>query len=381
MKNINLFILILILFYSSSSYSIANIFRERKAFTSWCSGETGYKTAKAACKSGKFNGKKIYECVYKKRDKSWDRVKERTCNSDGERVGVYVNNCAGQTLDDTNLKRGCALGTYKNTKLVKCRNGKEVDVFFCGEEGSVNDGDREVAIFENSCLGKKTEYRSNLKNACLLNKGKTLVACKNVCALRTGLKCQKRVWKEIKSAYCNDEGSEYTKNTRVKFEGCTPDQRNKLIQMIDNAKVSVPNVMAQMSQTMKNPIFPQGPRDQLSKAYKTMSNIKLKLEQLNMTISCQSAMNRCSQGPNAHTLWGGSAKIKMCENYFRSSTTDKYREGVLVHELSHNFGTLDAEDFSSVKPPFNGKNVKWHNNAETYEYWIKEKFCLPEINC
>lgn len=375
-------LLVLIILYSFNSHSILNIFRERKAFTNNCGNMdnyTGYRTARKACQSGKFSGKRIYECVNKKRKKQWVRVKERVCNSDGMRVGVYVDSCRGEPLGTRNLKEACASGKFKDVNLVKCRNGKQKKVFYCGASGSVNEGDRDVAIFENTCLGKRTEYKRNLKNACLLNKGKTLVRCKNVCTRRVGLKCVQRVWKEQKSAYCNDGANPYT-NNKVKFINCNPKQRTVMIKAIEDAKKSVPNVMNQIQSASTIQSYPDKTRKKLRAAYTMMSKIKNKLTNWNMRINCQEEMRRCSSGPNAHTFWTELNSIKVCRSYFTKSE-DEWRAAVLVHEISHLFYSADAEDFSESSPPKDGTIIPWHQNAETYDYWIQHGFCVPEITC
>lgn len=377
----NLFLLFVILF-SINSYAILNIFRERKAFTNGCGNMdfyTGFKTAKQACQSGKFSGLRVYECVNKKRKSRWERVKERVCNSDGMKVGVYVETCRGEALGTRNLKEACASGKFKDVNLVKCRNGKQKKMFYCGADGSVNEGNKDIAIFENSCLGKRTEYKRNLKNACLLNKRKTLVRCKNVCTRRVGLKCVQRVWKEQKSAYCNDGPDPY-KNNKVKFVHCTPQQRSVMIKVIEDAKVSVPKVMTEIKTASLDNKLTTKVRDKLRSAYTMMSKIKNKLTSWNMTINCQEEMGRCSSGANAHTFWTEFNSIKVCRSYF-TRTDDKWREAVLVHEISHLYYTADAEDFSSSSPPRDGAIIPWHQNAETYDYWMQYGFCIPGVSC
>lgn len=340
---------------------------------------TGYRTARKACKSGKFKGKRIYECVHKKRKGKWKRVKERVCNSDGKKVGVYVGSCRGEPLGTRNLKKACASGKFKDVNLVRCRNGKQKKIFYCGANGTVNEGNRDIAIFENSCLGKRTEYKRSLKNACLLNKGKVLVRCKNVCTKRAGLRCIQRVWKEQKSAYCNDGDDPYT-NNKVKFINCNPHQRTIMIKAIEGAKVSVPKIMREIKQATSNQNFSDRTRKKLRKSHVMMSKIKNKLFNWNMRINCQEEMKRCSKGPNAHTFWTELNSIKVCSSYLNSSN-DKWKEAVLVHEISHLFYSADAEDFTEDSPPRDGKIIQWHQNAETYDYWVQYGFCVPGVNC
>ena len=75
--------------------------------------------------------------------------------------------------------------------------------------------------------------------------------------------------------------------------------------------------------------------------------------------------------------------VMFSDLYFKES----YRYGslhstaVYLHELAHLCGTFDSLDFESNNPPRDSLVIGWESNAETYEYWVKYGFCIPEINC
>ena len=89
---------------------------------------------------------------------------------------------------------------------------------------------------------------------------------------------------------------------------------------------------------------------------------------------CNGSMKYCGKGTaNAHTMTFKQSKIKFCTSWLNSSL--ERRSSVIIHELSHNFGTDDIE-YERKKIKF----VEWWNNAETYEMWMDhDKFCVPGV--
>jgi hypothetical protein len=55
--------------------------------------------------------------------------------------------------------------------------------------------------------------------------------------------------------------------------------------------------------------------------------------------------------------------------------------GVLIHEASHKCGTNDLAYFSHDDRPHNVMFAEWPSIADTYYYWTKYGFCIPEVDC
>ena len=147
---------------------------------------------------------------------------------------------------------------------------------------------------------------------------------------KAGLRCTQRVWKEQKSAYCNEGDDPYT-NNKVKFINCNPHQRTIMIKAIEGAKVSVQN-----NERLNKQLLIKVLVIVLGKSYVSpmlRSKIKNKLFNWNMRINCQEEMKRCSKGPNAHTFWTELNSIKVCSSYLNSSN-DKWKEAELARNKS-----------------------------------------------
>jgi len=93
-----------------------------------CDGEAAgnYNTARGACRSGEFPGEVIVSC--KNNGKETDR---RTCNSDGNNKGIFLRNCGGTSLDESNFTDACDSGDYDGQLLVQCKRGREAKHHQC----------------------------------------------------------------------------------------------------------------------------------------------------------------------------------------------------------------------------------------------------------
>lgn len=274
-----------------------------------CNGtELDYKNAKKACNSGDYPGETIVAC--KKNGKQKDR---RICSSDGEKKGVYVDNCAGIATGFTSLKKACKSEDYFGELLVKCKKGEEKKRMQC--ESADKDDDK-VTIFKERCGSDETVEGRNLKKACKNNTGVTLVKCK-----RKGT-----IWKEKKASYCQG------KKDRFKIKKCSPTERDTLISDYEWAEARVDVVLGELETELENN------QDMDKKLRNKMEKVRKKLEKIQTamdrprTYVCKANKNLCS-GANAHTLkWG--KKVKVCDYYFTKGTQEE-RASILVHEISH----------------------------------------------
>jgi hypothetical protein len=85
-----------------------------------------------------------------------------------------------------------------------------------------------------------------------------------------------------------------------------------------------------------------------------------------------------SQTAVAKTDWIFAKKIKIFKNFFDFSTIEQ--AGILIHEYTHKCGTTDAAYFWT-EAPHSTALIKWPMIADTYHYWISDKFCVPGETC
>jgi hypothetical protein len=55
--------------------------------------------------------------------------------------------------------------------------------------------------------------------------------------------------------------------------------------------------------------------------------------------------------------------------------------GTMIHEASHKCGTNDLAYFSATDRPHSVQFSEWPSIADTYYYWAKYGFCIPDVNC
>ena len=70
-------------------------------------------------------------------------------------------------------------------------------------------------------------------------------------------------------------------------------------------------------------------------------------------------------------------KSYYCDRFFSDTQTVQDRSGTLIHELSHQVGTVDL-----TYTPSDIKNIDWWKNAKTFDSWIdyfdnEIRFCIP----
>ena len=113
----------------------------------------------------------------------------------------------------------------------------------------------------------------------------------------------------------------------------------------------------------------------IEKALKVAQKSNNKIKKMPSTYKCDGDTGQCDGDANAHTMGFFFNSVKFCNGYLKMSVERK--AAVLVHEISHNFGT---DDITYKRSKI--KDIEWWNNAETYEWWIeKKKFCIPGYDC
>lgn len=382
----NKLLILTILTLSFNSHAILNVLRKKKVFLDrGCTQETNFKRAKKACKSGLYNGQTIHQCVKKR--KGWEHQLERRCPGDGGALAVYVNSCHGQNSGFQSVMQGCASNQFNGKTLVKCRAGKEVQRLYCGQNAG-NDEKKEVAVFLDACSGEKTEFKRNLNKACKKYPNRMVVRCKNKCAQRGGIqdgfKCKKRVWKEIKSKYCQEVGGPVVYDLRkLTFKSCNPEEKAKIGAAIIEGQKKVHEFSKELDKAIISgqTTFDYEFMEKLKKAKAITAKINVRLLNKRLVFVCNGASKYCSTVPIAHTIGIGNnfGNIKFCGKFF--TYDEKERMGTLIHEISHNHGTFDDIDFGAGNPPKDGKKYGWEKNAETYEYWAEHGFCIPTKSC
>ena len=328
--------------------------KARSAHVNNCSGtDTGYRTARKACKSGDFPGQTIVTCNRKGKQK--DR---RICNADGNKVGVYENSCSGSATGFKNLKKACKSGDFFGDLLVKCRNGEEKKRMQCAEAES---DDNKVVIFKGQCGSSQTIAGRNLRKACKNNPGETLAKCRK----------KGNIWKERKTMFCTG------KKDRFKVKKCSVNERNTILADYDVAEQRVDIVLAQVENLLRTNTTMD------AKLRKKMEVVRRKLEKIQTamdrprTYVCKANKNMCANA-NAHTMFTGR-KVKMCDQYF-SKTNQLERASILVHEISHHkTQTTDrgTEHGGCTAPNLSSAGNNFHRQAEYYEHIIECGLYLP----
>lgn len=325
----------------------------KSAFQGGCSGtKLDFSNAKKACASGDFPGETIFTC--KKNGKQTDR---RTCNSDGAKKGVYINNCSGTATGFSSLKKACQSEAHFGELLVKCKKGEEKNRMQC--ESAESDDDK-VVIFKNNCGSGNTIEGRNLKKACKNNVGETLVKCKR----------KNNIWKEKKMMLCQG------KKDRFKVKKCSPTEQATLFSDYEFAEGRVDTVLAEVEAELANN---QGMDKKLRNK---MAVVRRKLEKIQTamdrprTYICRANKNLCSR---ANAFTPGRRNVKLCIGYFAKSTQDE-RASILVHEISHHkTGTNDKgkEHGGCTNPNLSTAANDFHKQAEYYEHIIECGLYVP----
>ena len=323
-----------------------------------CGGtQTSFKTAKKACASGNFPGQTIVTCK-----DNGKQIGRRICNSDGSKVGVYVNTCAGASTGFTDLKKACQSGSFFGNLLVKCKKGKEKTRMQC-ESAGTDDG--KIAIFRDRCGSGTAIGGKDLLKVCKSRVGETLVKCQR----------KKNIWKEKKVRHCMGN------KDRFKFNKCSPSERATLISDYELAESRVEIVLEDLENLLAT--------DQTigRKLRNKMQKVRNKLEKIQTAMdrprvyACKAHKNLC-QGANAHTIVkpvGSVKKVKICDNYFRK-TNQMERASILVHEISHHKTKTNdngTEHGGCGSPVLAPATSNFQKQAEYYEHIVECGLYLP----
>lgn len=362
-------------------------------------------STKEFCKAKKNAGKKVFQCKKKcakrKRGKciefEWKHKGYRHCNSDGAKKGFYLGNCGGKVIKADKLREACLQEAAKGKIVVYCKYGSEEKRQVCSSSNETSSKKLKQSIFVKSCGGDLVANIKNLNQACKSGNypGKSLVLCSAYCTKRTNKtsSCKKWGWKEKKRSLCKKSGKS------AKLKNCSEKEAKRLNQAIKLAKTLHAKTIDSIKTFLNNPKeyyknnrgnkdFSSQKRAEAEKRLKTAfsisKKIRNKLKNMNSNYTCGGVTNtnifskriNCkSGGVGGHTFFYKNSKISLCEN-FLTRRNMRSMAGTIIHEISHNFG---AKDHTYKKSEL--KNVKWHKNAETYEVWGEDGFCIPGYDC
>lgn len=108
----------------------------------------------------------------------------------------------------------------------------------------------------------------------------------------------------------------------------------------------------------------------------------------------------CNAAPKvlAYVYHDRNKEIFLCKPYF-SRKKRQYRSAVLLHEVSHKCGTRDWKYLNTLSGEFINSPIESHKlkvagkwrtsnvkeitakNADNFEYWAVQGFCLPDYDC
>lgn len=152
--------------------------------------------------------------------------------------------------------------------------------------------------------------------------------------------------------------------------------------VIDNdaerAKAHINRIINEIDNAIKNDHgqYPAWTGSRLKKAKSYLECARGKLDSLGSKCEKGSDSRACNHGAIAWANWIFATRIHICPVYFGEPALD--RAGTIVHEATHACGTLDGPR----ETPNGNFWVGWHDNAETYEWWIDNNtFCVPGYNC
>jgi len=353
-------------------------------FIGKCNGDdTGKTSIGNACKEPKFAGKKLVECKKKCNSKlaltcsksgkfTWKVIESRTCS----KKSVYVGSCGdeNQNTGYQKLDDACASGRWNQKTLYQCDNGKVKGRMYCQQR---NLNAPKHAIFFDKCGGNRVESTNsnNLDKACKGHAGRTLYECKADCAKRgggvIGSVCTKSVWKIAKAMVCTNGGG-------AKLEGCTPEEAEKISSAYVKAKKKIGRLEGDIETVLSEGKLTKKLKNRVKKALKKVRKIKNSLNQKSKNFVCyDSVKGRCG----GHSAQAGAKNIAFCPSYFGNSGSIDTRSSTLIHEFAHMTGIINfggERYFGNLGDyPRDYKNHNWESIADSYDWWSKHKFCLP----
>ena len=103
-------------------------------------------------------------------------------------------------------------------------------------------------------------------------------------------------------------------------------------------------------------------------------NVRKRLREKRIEISCEVEGTMCQATVNAHTFPVIGPGFKTCPAYF-DGRTELERVATFVHEFMHKEWCNDKEYWNVSHKPHT--QVDWSEIAATYGYWVRYGFCVP----
>ena len=383
-----------IFLFNFNSFGKSKVFKKIDS-NKICHNATNFKNIQKACSARSFPKGEIYECYDRCLEKKgrkckkyeWKLMKAAYCNSDGKEKGYYLGYCGGSPVAAKSLRKSCAYQIAKGKTVVYCKRGKEIKRINCPSASSNQSTKKETKVFIEKCGGKIATNKNrkpitrNIGKACKTKKykNKTLIQCKNKCVRRSGSKCKKYNWMEVKKFVCGKN------NKKINLKGCN-EQERKIIS--ESYKIGTKNlrvVRNQISKFLKNPskyfksknltLSKTQKKDVIRKSKVALKKIKGIFKIVNKKRSnfiCPGMDGSCGGGTQAYERLFKINDSSFCPTFF-TNYTRKQQAGILIHEYSHNVKT---KDLTYTKEKI--KDVDWGINASTYNNWIERgEFCLP----
>lgn len=333
------------------------------AFLGSCTGTPlDFKNAKAACASGEFPGQTVVSC-----SDSGQFRKARLCNSDGARKGVYLNNCSGLATGFKSVNAACANGGLEGQLLVQCDRGEESKRRMC--EPAVGETPK-TQIFLERCGNGAPLAQRNLKNACQVNGGSTLVKCRR----------RSSSWVAEESMACDG------RRDRLTIKNCSYSERDTLIADYRWAELRVDRELENLEGLFRtNYTMSDTTRNRMETVRRNLEKLRNHMDR-KRTFYCRSNRNRCGGPVTAHAIVfpnriirGNPPEARFCSNYF-SQPAISVRGSIIVHEISHYL--LETNDNGTehggcTAPVLAPTDSNYHRQAEYYEHIVECGLYVP----
>jgi hypothetical protein len=204
------------------------------------------------------------------------------------------------------------------------------------------------------------------------------------------------------SIACNDNFKE------LEVSACTPSQTETFLKDYEVAHFYINRLLAEIDEQAVKLISENGDSktvQKLESISQTALCVEGKLSKL--TVTCRK--NKICEEATAYvnhtfkTFQNFFDTVSLCNNYFEANS-DKHRPAIIIHEVSHLCGMTDHVYFSwsSYHNKVPSKKIKTltrrhpktrrklkrkiyidlsTTNADHFEYWSKNGFCIPSVNC
>jgi len=162
----------------------------------------------------------------------------------------------------------------------------------------------------------------------------------------------------------------------AKLEGCTPEEAEKISTAYVKAKKKIVRLEGDVETVLREASLTKKLKKRVEKALKKVRKIKKSLNEKSKNFVCfESVKGRCG----GHSAQAGARNIAFCPTYFSSGVD--FRSSTLIHEFAHMTGIINFGGERYFKGlgdyPKDYKNHNWESIADSYDWWSKYKFCLP----